>query len=230
MVEEDYYPIVRNWLEKEGYYCGGLIEDSKGKPIYFQNKGTRRSRIDVAGVRNHGTKSLDEIEVVAVEVRDVKSIQYRDIQDAYAYSQYAHKCYLATTGSINGQDKHEAQCLGVGLLRINGKKVMEALSPKINTPIEARMLHFLNVLEVCQCPICKTYFETFIRKPEKYKSFHRLRRPRYFDIAKDYPNTDMFVQSELRKLPEKYKTRRYICRSCLVEFFPDKIGKDTDEE
>ena len=109
MVEERYYPIVRNWLEKEGCYCGGVIQDSKGKPFYFQNKGTKRLRIDVAGIKNHGTRSLDEIEVVAVEVRDVASVQYRDIQDAYAYSQYAHKCYLATTGSIKGEDKHEDQ-------------------------------------------------------------------------------------------------------------------------
>jgi len=202
MIEEDYYPIVRKWLEKEGYYCGGFIEDSKGKPIYFQNKGTKRLKIDVAGVKNHGTKALDEIEVVAVEVKDVASIQYRDIQDAYAYSQYAHKCYLATTGSIDEEDKHEAHCLGVGLLRINGNKVKEILSPKLNTPIQARMLQFLNVLEVCQCPICQTFFETYQYKSEKYKSFYSVTRPRYFDIARDHPDVDMFLQSELRKLPE----------------------------
>lgn len=100
MGEEKYYLVVREWLEKEGYYCGGFIED-KGKPIYFENKGTQRLRIDVAGIRNVGTPLLDEIEVVAVEVRDLAAVQYRDLQDAYAYSQYAHKCYLATTGEIH---------------------------------------------------------------------------------------------------------------------------------
>jgi hypothetical protein len=216
-------------LEKEGYYCGGLIEDSKGKAIHFQNKGTKRLRIDVAGVKNQGTRLLDEIEIVAVEVRHVPSVQYRDIQDAFAYSQYAHKCYLATTGTISGQDKHEAHCLGIGLLRISGKRVKEVLSPKLNTPIKARMLHFLSVLDVSQCPICNTFFETFVRKSEKYKSFYRLSRPRYFDVAKDFPKTDMFVRSELRELPAKYKTRRYICRSCLEEFFPNRIGKYENE-
>ena len=60
---------------------------------------------------------LDEIEVVAVEVRDIGSVQYRDIQDAYAYSQYAHKCYLATTGTIHKRDKEDAHSLEVGLLK-----------------------------------------------------------------------------------------------------------------
>jgi hypothetical protein len=229
VAEEDNYPIVRKWLESQGYYCGGLIYD-KGKPIYFENKGTKRQRIDVAGIKNRGTKSLDAIEIVAVEVRDLPSVQYRDIQDAFAYSQYAHKCYLATTGTIDEEDKHDAHCLGVGLLKISGQKVREVLSPRLNQPIEARMLHFLSVLEVSKCPICNTYFEVFIRKDEKFRSFYKVSRPRYFQVAKDYPKTDMFVKTELSALPASYKTRVYICRLCLEEFFPEKIKSKTEDE
>lgn len=228
MGEEKYYPIVRGWLEKEGYYCGGLIEDSRGKPIYFENKGTKRLRIDVAGIRNVGTPLLDEIEVVAVEVRDIGSVRYRDIQDAYAYSHYAHKCYLATTGTIHKRDKEDAHSLGVGLLKIKRKIVKEILSPRLNTPSQSRMLHFLNVLEVSQCPLCGSFFETYVIKSDKYKSYYRMMRSRYFDVAHDHPKTNVFVPNELRKLPSDYKTRRFICRSCLEEFFPAKIGKQTD--
>lgn len=126
--EKKYYPKVRKWLENEGYYCGGFIHNSNGNPIFFEDKGTARSRIDVAGIRDIGASREYDIEVVAVEVRDVKKVKFRDIQDAYAYSQFAHKCYLATTGEVDNQDKEDAHRLGVGLLRIEGNKVKEIKS------------------------------------------------------------------------------------------------------
>lgn len=225
MGEEKYYPIIRKWLENHGYYCGGFIEDSNGKPMFFQNKGTARLRIDVAGVKNVGTSLADEIEVVAVEVRDADNVQYRDIQDAYAYSQYAHKCYLATTGKIDKQDRDDAHSLGIGLLKIRKNRVKEILSPKLNTPSRAKMLHFLNVLEVSQCALCGCFFETYIVKSEKYKSFHRMTRAKYFTAAREHPSVDVFVSKELKKLPSDYMIYRFICRSCIEEFFPQKIKK-----
>lgn len=228
MGEEQNYPIVRAWLERGGYYCGGSIEDNQGRPIYFQNKGTKRLRIDVAGIRNVGTWCLDVIEVVAIEVKNVKSVQYRDLQDAFAYSQYAYKCYLATTGSIDKQDKADAHALGIGLLTITGKKVKEILSPKLNVPIQERMLQFLSMLEVAKCPICGSFFETYIRKNEKYKSFYKTIRPKYFEVARDRPNTDIFIPVEIKKLARRYKTYRYICRSCLEEFFPHKVSSQKE--
>lgn len=113
MVEKEYYPVVRKWLERKGYYCGGFVVDSKGNPIYYQDKGTARLRVDVAGIKNVGSRVSDEIEVVAVEVRDIENVGARDIHDAYAYAQYAHKCYLATTAPISNQDQKDAQKLGV---------------------------------------------------------------------------------------------------------------------
>lgn len=226
--EEKYYPVVREWLTKEGYYFGGFIEDSKGNPIYFENKGTQRLRIDVAGIRNIGTPLLDEVEVVAVEVRDQDTVKYRDLQDAYAYSQFAHKCYLATTGNILKRDKQDAHSLGIGLLKIGKRRVIEILSPRLSAPSHAKMLHFLNVLEVSQCPLCGCFFETYVRTSEKYKSFYRVDRSQYFNAAHDYRETDVFVKKELQNLPSEYKIRRYICRSCLEEFFPEKIKKQTE--
>ena len=60
MGERRYYNVVRKWLENEGYYCGGFIENSKGKLIYFQDEGTARLRVDVAAVKSMGSRVEDE--------------------------------------------------------------------------------------------------------------------------------------------------------------------------
>jgi len=222
MGEKRYYSLVRKWLENQGYYCGGFIYE-KGKPYYFQNKGTARLRIDVAGIKNVGSSVEDEIEVVAIEVRDVDKVQLRDIQDANAYSQYAHKCYLATTGLIDEQDKEDARKLGIGLLEIKDKKVKEVLSPQSKQPEYAQMMRLLNVLEVARCPICGCFFETYIVKENKDRSFYKLIRPKYFKVAHDHPRVDALDSRELQKLPPEYKIFRFICKACMKEFFPQKL-------
>ena len=224
--EKRFYPIVRKWLEKEGYYCGGFIENSKGKPIYFQDKGTARLRIDVAGAKSIGSRVEDEIEVVAVEVRNISNVQYRDLEDAHAYSQYAHKCYLATTGEVDDQDKKDSHKLGIGLLEIGKNKVKEILSPQPKTPDYAKMMHFLNVLEVAKCPICGPFFETYVVKADKFKSYQRLTRPKYFKAVHDYPKVDVLDIHELKKLGEDYKTHRFICKPCIEELFSDKLKRE----
>jgi hypothetical protein len=219
MGEQEYYPLVRKWLESKGYYCGGFIEDSEGNPFYFQDKGTARTRVDVAGIKDIGASREYEIEVVAVEVRDAARIKYRDLQDALTHSQYAHKCYLATTGEIVDLDKEDAHRLGVGLLRISGDRITEILSSGLNNPNQAKLLHFLGALEIARCVLCGCYFETLEVKEEKYKTFYRIRRPKYFKIAHEHPKANALNPSELRKLPRKYKTYGYLCRLCKEEFF-----------
>lgn len=223
MGEREYYPIVRKWLEKKGYYCGGYIHDRKGNPIYYQDKGTKRLRVDVAGIKDVGSLVSNEIEVVAIEVRDTKNVRVRDIQDAHAYTRYAHKCYLATTAVIRSQDKRDPQKFGIGLLQIKGHRIQEILSPQIKTPDFSMMLKFLKVLEVAKCSLCGTFFETYIIRNEGYQSFHRLIRPKYFKAAHDNPDVDVLDPNELKGLKTAYKTYRYICRTCMEEFFPNKL-------
>jgi hypothetical protein len=222
--EKKYYPIVRKWLESEGYYCGGNIVNSKGNTIYYQNKGTKRLRVDVAGIKNVGSRASFKIEVVAVEVRDINNVSIRDIQDAHAYAQYAHKCYLATTALIDNQDKKDAQRLGVGLLQIKNQRVTETLSPQAKTPDYSMMMKILKVLDVAKCSICGSFFETYVIKDEDYKSFYRLVRPKYFKAAHDYPKVDVLAPEGLKELKANYRTYIYICRTCMEEFFPNKLG------
>lgn len=223
MGEKEYYPAVRKWLEKKGYYCGGFITDSKDNPIYYQDKGTARLRVDVAGVKNVGSNVSDEIEVVSVEVKDANNVSVRDIHDASAYAQYAHRCYLATTAPVNDQDRRDAQKLGVGLLQIRNNRITEALRAQFRIPNHSAMIKFLHILDIARCPICLTFFEIYVVKDEKYKSFHRLARPRYFKAAHDQPKVDTLDAEKLKKLKASYKSFRYICRTCMEEFFPHKL-------
>jgi len=223
LVEKDYYPIVRKWLEKKGYYCGGYIQDRKGNTKYYQDKGTKKLRIDVAGIRNVGNRVSNEIEIVAIEVRDKQNVSVRDVQDAHAYTQYAHKCYLATTSTIEIQDERCAEKRGIGLLQINDRQVKEVLSPQIKTPDFSMMMKFLRVLDVAKCPICGTFFEIFVRRKEKYKSFYRFIRPKYFNAAHDDLDVDVFDPKELKDLKAAYINYGYICKICLDEFFSNKV-------
>lgn len=223
MGEKEYYPIVRKWLERKGYYCGGYIHDRKGNPIYYQDKGTKRLRIDVAGIRNVGNRVSNEIEVVAVEVRDIKNISVRDVQDAHAYTQYAHKCYLATTSPIKNQDKRCAEKRGIGLLKISNKQVKEVLSPQIKTPDFSMTMNFLKVLDVAKCPICGTFFEIYRIIDDDYLSYYRFVRPKYFKAAHDHPDIDVLDPTELKKLKAEYINYGYICKICLDEFFSNKV-------
>ena len=229
MGEKEYYPIIRKWLEKNDYYCGGQVY-SKGNPIYFQDKGTARLRVDVAGIKNVGSRVSSEIEVVAVEVRDKKKVSVRDIHDAHAYAQYAHKCYLAITSPISNQDKEDAGRLGVGLLHIGKHRVTEALSPQGKMPDYSMMLKFLSVLQVAKCSICGIFFETYVRKEENYKSFYRMVRAKYFKAAHDEPEVDVLDAKEIKDLRASYRSYSYICRTCMEELFPDKLAVPPQED
>lgn len=80
------------------------------------------------------------------------------------------------------------------------------------------MLHFLNGLDIARCVICDCYFETYRIKGE-YRSFYRLRRPKYFKIGYDHPEIDALDSASLRKLPREYRIYRYICKLCKEELF-----------
>ena len=167
-----------------------------------------------------GNRVSNEIEIVAIEVRDKQNVSVRDVQDAHAYTQYAHKCYLATTAKIQIPDRRCAEKRGIGLLKIDSKQVKEVLSPQIKTPDVSLMMSFLRVLDIAKCPICGTFFEVFKIKTENYKSFYQFTRPKYFNIAHDDPDINVFDRKKLKKLKAAFKNYGYICRICLEEFFP----------
>lgn len=227
--EEQYYEVVRKWLERQGYYCGGSIA-VRGKPNFYQNIGTKHRRADVAGVKNVGNRYEDDIEVVAIEVRDRALVSERDINDTDRYRYCAHKCYLATTASITEQYRLIAERRNIGLLQLEkGKQEPRLLhEPTPRKPEDyAEMMAFLDSFEIVKCSICGCFFERFHRTEESYYSYFEMTRPAYFKVSKETQKLDPLDLKEVEKLSSEYKINRYICYPCLEELFlkPRKIER-----
>lgn len=226
MREKRYYAIVREWLERQGYYCGGNIT-VRGKPNYYQDIGPRNRRADVAGVKNVGSKYEDQIEIVAVEVRDKPTISDQDFRDTDNYHQYAHKCYLATTAPITQKHRQTAEQRNIGLLNLEkGKKKPKLVhNPNPENPKNyAEMMEFLESFEIVKCAICGCFFERFVKKKEKYHSYLELTRARYFKVMRE-SDKEPLEKKDIEQLPSADKLYIYVCEPCVRDFFlqPKKI-------
>jgi len=226
--EERYYTVVREWLEAQGYYCGGNIT-VRNKPNYYQDIGPRNRRADVAGVKNVGSKYEDQIEIVAVEVRDRPTISDQDFRDTDNYHQYAHKCYLATTAPVTEKHKQIAERRNIGLLSLEkGKKKPKRIhDPNPENPKNhAEMIEFLNSFQIVKCAICGCFFERFIRTKEKYHSYLELTRAKYFKVISE-TDKEPLEKKDFEKLPSDYKLYLYVCEPCIRDFFvqPKKVER-----
>lgn len=220
--ERRFYPTVRKWLEKNGYYCGGYLTKGR-KDFYYFDVGSLKYKVDVAGVKNVGNKFIDVLEIAAVEVKDEELVKHRHMQQALGYSSIAHKCYLATTGRITEDDIANASRMGIGLLQLTNKDSLpkEILSPQLKQPNEAAMLDFLDTLSISQCTICNCFFFncSWDSKGKRIRSYKRIRRSRQLDV---YLKTRLDPFEDLPKLRGKlgkFVTRRFICENCFNEFF-----------
>lgn len=220
MGEREYYKTIRKWLENQGYYCGGNIK-VRGKQNYYQDIGPRYRRADVAGIKNVGGAFEDQVEIVAIEVRDDTTIGDRDISDTVNYKHYAHKCYLATTASITDKNIRIAELRKIGLLKLEGVRteptiILDAVPE--NPQNYQEMIAFLNSFQIVKCSICGCFFERFDIQDEEYKSYLKIIRAKYFNVLKETDDDPLDLR-ELYRLPSKYKIRRYICFPCFKEFF-----------
>lgn len=227
MGEKRYYNVVREWLEAQGYYCGGNITVGK-RPNYYQDIGTKSRRADVAGIKNVGSKYEDQIEIVAVEVRDRPNVSDQDFRDTENYHEYAHKCYLATTATITQKHRQIAERRNIGLLQLAGKKKPRLIhTPNPETPRDHdEMMKFLNSFEIVKCAICGCYFERFVRSSENYRSFLELVRARYFKVSKE-TNKDPLEKKDIESLEADQKMYIYVCQPCVQDLFlkPRKINR-----
>ena len=218
--EAKYYDLVREWLEKRGYYCGGgMYYGGTEKERWYIRTGIKKLRADIIGLKNVGNEFIDELEILAVEVKEKDKISFRDIQQAYGYSAFAHKVYLATIAKPTEEDKSTATRMGIGLIHIAGKKIEEILSSALMQPNEAEMLKLLNSLWVVKCTICNCYvFKWDTIEDLEGKSYIMFKRARQLDHIKDLARGSPFGDLNKNQLNEKYVIRRYICRTCADEF------------
>ena len=226
MGEKQYYDTVRKWLEDQGYYCGGNIT-VKGKENYYQDIGTKQRRIDVAGVKNAGNKFEDDLEIVAIEVRDKPTVSDPDISDTAKYHNCVHKCYLAFTGQLSSEAKQNAERENIGLIQLSKTTAPEVLhhpSPKDPTSYP-EMIRFLERLQIVKCSICGCFFERFQMSEEGFHSFFEMRRAVYFKTMKETEKDPLDLKT-IRDLPSELKILKYICYPCREEFYinPRKIS------
>lgn len=130
--EKEYYPLVENFLCKR-FAC---FETA-------QNKGMTFGRVDVVGIRDLGGQRADLtgiVEVIAVEVKAGNQPFSTAVGQAYSYSIYADRCYLADYRPKSRPFKIEeidmASKLGVGLLAIHeNKRISEVLASPQHSPL-----------------------------------------------------------------------------------------------
>ena len=144
MGEMDYYPAVRKWLERSGFYCGGgMVYSGTDKERIYENIGPKAMRVDVAGVRNVGSLYADSLEVVCVEVKEGSSVTFSQVAQAYGYSLIANRVYLAHTAELDDYWNRFLRRIGLGYLSINSKsRAVKQLVPSslFNLVIETSLV------------------------------------------------------------------------------------------
>ena len=186
-----------------------------GKPRWYINTGRQKQLVDVAGVKNTGTRHFDQIETVAVEVREIDRITMRDLQDARGYSNMAHRCYLAATTTPTESDIKDAGQAGIGLIEIiNKDKFKERLQAQYHEPDPGHLTEFLHCLWIVRCTLCQCYVFNFDEIGNlEGKSVAELVRARQFDFELD--GKTAFEELEYGEVPSSMSVRRYLCRSCV---------------
>lgn len=156
--ESYYYPIVRKYLREE-LKCVTSSWDSKGREFVFERRGFGRLIVDVYGLRGTDEINSRAIEGIAVEVkRTSKRTSFQHIQQARQYLRIAHKCYLAQPRKFDTTTIAEASQLGIGLLEINGNKIVQIADSQVFQPNQEIFLAFLRrSLNIFRCALCGCY-------------------------------------------------------------------------
>ena len=169
--ESYYYPFVANWFLERGN-CMAEVK-----------KGREWGMPDISIVRSLSSESLDEMELITVEVkRDWMNLS--SVTQAYGYSKLAHRCYLAAdTLDELRKFKEHAERVGIGLLYItpsNPSKIEELLSPPRSEPSRASLYeHLERVFDLVTCCFCGIWFQGVWRdRKEGIEGTKTIRRRR----------------------------------------------------
>src|SRR5947208_1742387 len=113
-------------------------------------------RIDVLGIRDTGGDLSGSAELISVEVKAGRQPFTRAAGQAYGYSVYAERCYLADVRRGRPPFRDEeiaiASRLGIGLLAVGaGNRIQEVLSSPVHEPIQAMRLQAIEKLGYSEC-------------------------------------------------------------------------------
>jgi hypothetical protein len=202
-----------------------------------QQVGTRHGRIDVVGLREVHSDYFSAPEIIGIEVKEEYSTYLSSLGQAFAYSVYAHQCYLAVrkrhSNAFTPDERRLAAKLGIGLIELKSRSCTLVQSSRLFEPEPRYVAHLLRKMGYFQCALCGgtyrhediTYASNFaidLTDNPKYKG--NLRKA----IAKRRNlNFYLFQLYNERKAEDRYYVydRRFMCKDC-VSLFASLTGKE----
>lgn len=222
--EASLYPLVDRWLMQSRFNCfASAIE-----------VGLKFGRVDVVGIGDSGKDLAAREELIAIEVKPNVGRFAASVGQAFGYSVYAERCFLACdfrslarTG-FTDEEKEIATQLGVGLLEIGARgKIVEVLPSKRHEPIEGLRLEVIEKLHYSLCAICRSLFQS--GKPDKrFSEIVRLTgRSRRSTVSQAVSQERgvMYWLGEASERDPRQRSldwrRRYVCKDCLSALFDE---------
>lgn len=216
LLEKDYYIKVASWLEKKHNCFKTAI-----------NTGLEISRADVAGLRDTGGDLSGEIEIIVIEVKREKEAFATASGQAFGYSIYANRVYLADKREFGftSDEIMIANHLGIGLIQIDkNNNCTEVLTSPYYKPLTKFYKLFIRKLGLACCQFCDTYFSTG-DSVNKNSKVTRENIKKALDENKGL----IFWKRELNERKTKYKKEnrskdltyetRYLCYECTELLF-----------
>jgi len=211
-LEKTYYPIVEKFLAKS-YQC-------------FRtqiNAGLKQSRADVIGIRDIGGDLTGEIETIIVEVKRGSEAFATASGQAYGYTVYANRIYLADKRqtSFTALEIQIASHLGIGLIKIDTKnKCSIVLTSPYYKPMIKMNADLLEKLRLGKCQLCESYIEIGDEK-NRYTYMAKEKISKALDEEKGV----IFWNRQVSTRKEKHGVRvgkenttyerRFLCSDCI---------------
>jgi hypothetical protein len=222
--EVEHYALVAKFLKRRFACFATAI-----------NCGTKQGRVDVVGVRDIGGLLTGAFELVAVEVKAGREPFATATGQAYGYSVYADRCYLAdcreTRPPFSLEEIDIAAALGVGLPSIRGGNrvsrgigITQVLASPKQRPIERLRSLLLYRVGYARCQICGCAFA----HGGSSTIDEQLTRPY---VKQAYSQELAFVywleeiNARKRSSGRKHNhERRYLCRDCIQNLYDEGLA------
>jgi hypothetical protein len=195
-----------------------------------QQVGTQFGKVDIMGLRETSGDFAAGGELIAIEVKEENAAFLTAIGQAFAYSLYAHRCYLAVRkryGNKFTPDEIDiATQFGVGLIEIKNNKCNVILTSKSFAPQEKFILHILDKLNLFKCTICSgIYHQKDVFSVNQPGPIDLKKKSKYVGRLKDAIGERKNVRFWLYELYNLRKDkrayvydRRFICKDCVSIF------------
>jgi hypothetical protein len=219
--EVDLYPIVQKWMVRQWDCFASKF-----------NVGSRFGRIDVAGVRDIGGDLSGQTEVIAIEVKAGGSVFTTSAGQAFGYSVYANRVYLAdyrpTGTDFSPEEIAIAGRLGIGLLLIRpNHRINVVQTSPLHEPMERLRRTVIAAMDHAVCSICESVFPIkdedgrALVKRGDYNSRKPLQRAIEAEMGYVWWLSDVGERDGTTR--GGTYPRRYLCRDCAWGLFHEAI-------